>query len=158
MKINDNLNYCILGNNIDKEFLSKFLDYQIIEGNYSFLELENKLKNTTSKQIVFHEIFYNLRNNELKRIIELLKEKDIKYINITTNVEQAIFSDYIIVYDGKNKIIEGPRDNILKEEKTLKKLGIGVPFATDLSIQLNYYDILNKVYFDIDSLVEDLWN
>ncbi len=158
MKINDNLNYCILGNNIDKEFLSKFLDYNIIEENYSYKDLEEKLKSITTKQVVFNGVFYNLRNNEIKQILNLLKEKGIKYINVTTNVEEAIHADYIIVYDGKDKIIEGPRDNILREEKTLKKLGFGVPFSTDLSIQLNYYDILNKVYFDIDSLVEDLWN
>ena len=56
------------------------------------------------------------------------------------------------------KVLEGNKEVVLKNEKLLKKLGFGVPFVVDLSIQLMYYDILDKVYFDVDNLLEALWN
>ena len=64
----------------------------------------------------------------------------------------------IIVYDEDMKVLEGNKEVVLKNEKLLKKLGFGVPFVVDLSIQLMYYDILDKVYFDVDNLLEALWN
>ena len=63
-----------------------------------------------------------------------------------------------MVYDGKNIILEGLKNIVLKEEKLLKKVGYGLPFVVDLAIQLNYYDIFSKIYFDMDELVDDLWN
>ena len=81
-----------------------------------------------------------------------------KFILITSNVENTLYADYIFVYEDKNLILEGLRDIVLKEEKTLKKLGYGLPFVTDLSTQLIYYDIFDKPYFNLDELVDDLWN
>ena len=92
------------------------------------------------------------------KIFKLLKKQNISYINVTSNVEDALYSDYIFVYDGNKLVLEGNRNEVLKEEKTLKRLGYGLPFVVDLSIQLNYYDIFNKVYYDLDELVRALWN
>lgn len=47
---------------------------------------------------------------------------------------------------------------VLRNEKLLKRLGYGIPFVVDLSIQLNYYDIFDTVYYDMDKLTEALWN
>ena len=69
-----------------------------------------------------------------------------------------MLGDYIIVFDKKGIFLEGLKSEVLKEEKKLKKVGFGLPFVVDLSIQLNYYDIFKKVYFDMNELVNDLWN
>ena len=44
------------------------------------------------------------------------------------------------------------------EEKLLKRLGFGLPFIVDLSLSLEFYDILDKIYYDTSSLVGELWN
>ena len=45
------------------------------------------------------------------------------------------------------------------EEKNLKEvLEKYKEVIEDLSLQLNYYNILDKIYFNIESLVHDLWN
>ncbi len=158
MMFDDKVNYTILVNNANKEFMEQFKEYSIIGSNMSFDELKEKLEMFPSKRVVFNESWYNLRNNEKKVIIELLKKQNINFVNITSNIEDSLLSDYIVVFDENKKVLEGNTEFVLRNEKVLKKLGYGLPFVVDLSIQLTYYDILDKVYYDMDKLTEDLWN
>lgn len=158
MMFDDKVNYTILVNNANKEFMEQFKEYSIIGSNMSFDELKEKLEMFPSKRVVFNESWYNLRNNEKKVIIELLKKQNINFVNITSNIEDSLLSDYIVVFDENKKVLEGNTEVVLRNEKVLKKLGYGLPFVVDLSIQLTYYDILGKVYYDMDKLTEDLWN
>lgn len=158
MMFDDKVNYTILVNNANKEFMEQFKEYSIIGSNMSFDELKEKLEMFPSKRVVFNESWYNLRNNEKKVIIELLKKQNINFVNITSNIEGSLLSDYIVVFDENKKVLEGNTEFVLRNEKVLKKLGYGLPFVVDLSIQLTYYDILGKVYYDMDKLTEDLWN
>lgn len=157
MKIDDDLNYTILSNNINRKFLMQFSEYPIID-ELKFSELKNKIEFHTSKRIVFNNSLYLLRDYEKEEIFDLLKKQNIKYINITNDIEETIYCDYILVYDNDNLVIEGKKETILKEEKLLKKLGYGLPFVVDLSTQLNYYGVFTKIYYEMDDLVGDLWN
>lgn len=157
MEFSDNVNYVVLSNNVDKKFMSKFGVYQIIDV-LPFEKLKNNLEMFPSKRVVFNESLSVLSNKEKKEIFDLLNKQNINYVNVTSNIEDALLGDYIIVYDEDMKVLEGNKEMVLKNEKLLKKLGFGVPFVVDLSIQLMYYDILDKVYFDVDNLLEALWN
>lgn len=157
MEFSDNVNYVVLSNNVDKKFMSKFGVYQIIDV-LPFEKLKNNLEMFPNKRVIFNESLSSLSNKEKKEIFDLLDKQNINYVNVTSNIEDALFGDYIIVYDEDMKVLEGNKEVVLKNEKLLKKLGFGVPFVVDLSIQLMYYDILNKVYFDVDNLLEALWN
>lgn len=157
MEFSDNVNYVVLSNNVDKKFMSKFGVYQIIDV-LPFEKLKNTLEMFPSKRVIFNESLSSLSNKEKKEIFDLLDKQNINYVNVTSNIEDALFGDYIIVYDEDMKVLEGNKEMVLKNEKLLKKLGFGVPFVVDLSIQLMYYDILDKVYFDVDNLLEALWN
>lgn len=157
MEFSDNVNYVVLSNNVDKKFMSKFGVYQIIDV-LPFEKLKNNLEMFPSKMVIFNESLSSLSNKEKKEIFDLLDKQNINYVNVTSNIEDALFGDYIIVYDEDMKVLEGNKEVVLKNEKLLKKLGFGVPFVVDLSIQLMYYDILDKVYFDVDNLLEALWN
>lgn len=158
MKFSNDLNYVVLANNINNKFLDKFINIPIILNDLTYEELKKKLEFFPSKQVVFYETWYNLRETEVKEIIKLLNLQNISYIYVTSNIEYALLGDYIYVYDDDKLMMEGKKETILKEEKMLKKLGYGLPFVVDLSTQLIYYDIFDKVYFDMDSLVGDLWN
>ena len=158
MKFNNELNYVVLANNVNNKFLEKFINIPIISNNLNFEELKKRLEFFPSKQVVFYETWYNLRKNELQEILALLKLQNISFIYVTSNAEYTLLGDYIYVYDEDRIIVEGKKETVLKEERLLKKLGYGLPFVVDLSTQLIYYDILDKVYFDMDYLVGDLWN
>ena len=157
MEFSDNVNYVVLSNNADKKFMSKFGVYQIID-ILPFEKLKNTLEMFPSKNVVLSDSLSGLSNKEKKEILELLNKQNIHYINVTSNVEDALFGDYVIVYDEDMKVLEGNMEMVLKNEKILKKLGFGVPFVVDLAIQLMYYDVLDRVYFDVDNLLEALWN
>lgn len=153
----EKINYCILHNNPDENFINKLGSIPVVK-DLEFNKLVERLEFFPNKQVIFNETLYGLKLDEKMEIFKLLKKQNISYINVTSNIEDAIYSDYIFVYDGNKLVLEGNRNEVLKEEKTLKRLGYGLPFVVDLSIQLNYYDIFNKVYYDLDELVGALWN
>lgn len=157
MMFDEKINYCILHNNPDENFINKLGSIPVVK-DLEFNKLVERLDFFPNKQVIFNEILYGLKLDEKMKIFKLLKKQNISYINVTSNVEDALYSDYIFVYDGNKLVLEGNRNEVLKEEKTLKRLGYGLPFVVDLSIQLNYYDIFNKVYYDLDELVRALWN
>lgn len=157
MMFDEKINYCILHNNPDENFINKLGSIPVVK-DLEFNKLVERLEFFPNKQVIFNETLYSLKLDEKMEIFKLLKKQNISYINVTSNVEDALYSDYIFVYDGNKLVLEGNRNEVLKEEKTLKRLGYGLPFVVDLSIQLNYYDIFNKVYYDLDELVRALWN
>ena len=158
MMFDEGVNYTILANNADKVFMSKLGSFPIIEGDFSYEKLKEKLEMFPNKRLIFKNSLYGLKREEKKEIINLLAKQNINFVNVTCDVEESLLSDYIIVYDEDKKVLEGNMESVLRNEKVLKKLGFGVPFVVDLSIQLNYYDVLKKVYFNLDELVGVLWN
>ena len=157
MMFDEKINYCMLHNNPDENFINKLGSIPVVK-DLEFNKLVERLEFFPNKQVIFNETLYGLKLDEKMEIFKLLKKQNISYVNVTSNVEDALYSDYIFVYDGNKLVLEGNRNEVLKEEKTLKRLGYGLPFVVDLSIQLNYYDIFNKVYYDLDELVRALWN
>lgn len=158
MNIESNFNYCILSNNINQELLKKFLEYPIIDDSLSFNDLKQKVEFNTSKMVVLNDSFYKLNSKEISIIIDLFKKQQMNFIYITSDIEKSILSDKIVVFDNNEIVLNGLKEDVLKEEKILKSLGFGLPFVVDLSLQLNYYDILNKIYFDMSLLIGELWN
>lgn len=157
MNYKEGINYTILASNVDKKFLEKFKEFSIVE-DMAYNELKELIENFNHTQIVLNEAFYGLKEEEKLSLIKLMDKRNISFINITSKVEDAVFSDYIFVYDNEDLVLEGNMQSVLKEEKILKRLGFGLPFSVDLSIQLGFYDVLDKVYYNVQELVEALWN
>lgn len=158
MEFSEGVNYTILVNNANKAFFENFESYKVLDTMEGFDAIKMQVEVFLSKRIVFNEIWYYLSKEEKSELLEILKRRNVSFVNITSNVEDVIYSDYVIVYDDDKKILEGNKVMVLRNEKLLKRLGYGIPFVVDLSIQLNYYDIFDTVYYDMDKLTEALWN
>ena len=158
MEFSEGVNYTILVNNANKAFFENFESYKVLDTMDGFDAIKMQVEVFLSKRIVFNEIWYYLSKEEKSELLEILKRRNVSFVNITSNVEYVIYSDYLIVYDDDKKILEGNKEMVLRNEKLLKRLGYGIPFVVDLSIQLNYYDIFDTVYYDMDKLTEALWN
>ncbi len=158
MEFSEGVNYTILVNNANKAFFENFESYKVLDTMDGFDAIKMQVEVFLSKRIVFNEIWYYLSKEEKSELLEILKRRNVSFVNITSNVEDVIYSDYVIVYDDDKKILEGNKEMVLRNEKLLKRLGYGIPFVVDLSIQLNYYDIFDTVYYDMDKLTEVLWN
>ena len=53
--------------------------------------------------------------------------------------------------------MEGDVLSCLKEERLIKRLGFKLPFLFDLSLQLNYYEVLDDIYLDFKSMENAIW-
>lgn len=107
--------------------------------------------------MVFDDVLTHLKEEDKNKIFKYLKSKKIKFINITTEIEEVLYGDYLIVLDKGKIIVEGKTSSVLGEEKILKRFGFNLPFSVDLSRQLQAYGLLNKTYYNIDKIVEELW-
>lgn len=158
MKFEASTNYIILSNSIDKRLLERFSEYNIVDESLSYSDLKEKLENYLQKTIVFNDNLRNFTRTQRRKLKELMNMRSINFINITSDVEQTLLGDYVYVYDKDILVMEGSTESVLKQEKILKRLGFGLPFVVDLSLQLNYYKILSDIYYDMESLVDGLWN
>ncbi len=90
-------------------------------------------------------------------LLNYLNNKDIKLINVTSNMEDVLYTDYILCLFEGISAIDGKTLDVLENEKVLKRLGFSLPFMFDLSIQLRLYGLINKTYLNKEGMVEALW-
>lgn len=139
--INKILNKKVNSLSLNNQTLIKILSYAIM--NPSYIALDDLL------------IDLDLRTKIL--LLNYLNSKKITLINVTTNMEDVLYTDYILcLYNGINAI-DGKTLEVLKNEKILKRLGFDLPFMIDLSIQLQLYELIEKIYLNKEALVKDLW-
>lgn len=97
-------------------------------------------------------------DNSLKlKIIKYAKENKINIINITTDKEELLLGEYVVIIEKFKVIAYDKVATILNDEKLLTSAGMKPPFIAELSTGLNYYDLLKKKYFDSKSLVGAIW-
>ena len=113
--------------------------------------------NSNNKVFVFMNVLTYLDNDFKERLIRYLKLGNKRIVNYTTDIEETLLLDYIVVIHENKVIMEGKKELVLKEEKILKKLGFNLPFIVELSNGLKYYGLVNKTYFNNKELVDDLW-
>ena len=112
---------------------------------------------SSNKIYVFFNVLTYLDYEFKTNIINYLKENNKQIINYTTDIEETLLLEYLMVIQNNNIIMEGLKEDILKEEKILQKLGFNLPFIVELSLGLKYYNLIDNLYFNNESLVNSLW-
>lgn len=102
-------------------------------------------------------IFSNISITHKKKIVEFIKNNNMTFLNVSTNLDDALLGNKLFVLENFVLILEGNPISVLKTDTLLKRLGFRLPLPVDLSIELNHYDILKKVYTDKEKLVNELW-
>ena len=98
-----------------------------------------------------------LNNKDRKNIIKYIKDNNITLINVTSNSEDLLISDNIVVLSSKKVLVSGSKESILEGNSILPYLGLELPFITQLSKNLITYDMINKTYYDNRKLVDKIW-
>lgn len=149
MKINKNINTTVICD--DNLFILNELKNEVIVN-----KLED-LKDLKTSFVVFNDFLRLLNNHEKEILLSNLEKKHIHFLNITSDIEEALLaSELKVVYHGR-VMLEGSTLSVLKEERLLKRLGYKIPFVVDLSLQLNAYKLIDSIFLDEEVLVDKLW-
>ena len=112
-----------------------------------------------SEIILIDNIFSYFDNYSKIEYMGLLKKYQIdkgKTIIFTTNnLEDALFSDKIIVID-KEVLYDGPIDKIYLNEDIIKKSKLNIPLEHELLEKLKLYDVIDKVTYTIEEVVDEI--
>lgn len=107
--------------------------------------------------IALDDLLIDLNTRTKILLLNYLNSKNIYLINVTSDMEDILYTDYTLcLYDGINAI-DGKTMEVIKNEKVLKRLGFALPFMVDLSIQLKLYGLINKMYLNKEDMVKNLW-
>ena len=122
-------------------------------------ELYLVTNNIISEIILIDNIFSYFDNYSKIEYMGLLKKYQIdkgKTIIFTTNnLEDALFSDKIIVID-KEVLYDGPIDKIYLNEDIIKKSKLNIPLEHELLEKLKLYDVIDKVTYTIEEVVDEI--
>lgn len=157
---------------IDNKELDKLLD----EFNLNDKKLENPKKLSDGEQqlvyiissllknpkiIICEKAFSNIDNLVKDKILKILKklcsEKGITIINVTNDLEECLYGDYIVILANKKAIVNDKKEVVLNNEKIFKKNNLKLPFMAELSLKLNYYNLINNVQLDMNRMINQLW-
>ena len=142
--------YYNLENILTEKFMELNFEMQI------FIKIITLINNAKLK-IVFDDVLTFLNQKQKYLVLKYIKDNDITFYNFTSDMEEVLFTKYLVVLSNKGVIIEGDTKSVLKEEKLIKHNGFSLPFVVDLSCQLKDYGILDKEYYSLEKLVSDLW-
>ena len=92
------------------------------------------------KCIIFDEATAMLDPSGRKEVMSVInklnKEENITVLHITHYMEEAVEADRVIVMDKGRKLLEGTPKEVFKNIDTLKKIGLDVPYMTELATSL----------------------
>lgn len=114
-----------------------------------------------AKIIVLDDALSMINPFEKKELLKVLKKlhdtTDLTIITISSNLEEVLMADKLVVMNYGIKVIEGDTSEILKQESIFIEVGMRPPFMVDLSLKLKDYDLVNDITLDMKDLVNKLW-
>lgn len=113
------------------------------------------------KILLLDDICSMMTKRETTEILKILKtlnkEDKITIIMTTDNLNEVIDTDYLYILEQGKVILEGKPLEVLKQDNTINRLGLSVPFMIDLSVKLNDYNLVDEIILDMDRMIEILW-
>lgn len=113
------------------------------------------------KLLIIDDSFDMIDSVTKDKLMSLLKkinrDKNCTIIFITCSLEDTlVFNRLILLSEGNILINKKTRDSF-DNLKLFKAVGLSLPFMVDLSNRLQYYNLIDKIEFNMDKLVNKLW-
>lgn len=113
------------------------------------------------KLILIDNLFDSLDEYYKEKIISYLKclKKSKKSIILfTTNSgEDMMFADNLLIIKDGKIIEQGESKELLKNENLFVKNDIELPFMSDLSNKIMSYELIDKPIYDMNEMVDEIW-
>lgn len=149
--------------------ISSLLDIKTILGkDISRLSMFEKIKVLIGASVIHNpkvllvdDILRFLNKNDKEEIIKIFKslayKLNISVIYTTSDLNDLIDSNRVIVIDEGRIVMDDSFDTIILNDNELTKMGFDIPIMIDLSRKLQFYKLVDKIYYDPDKLVNALW-
>ncbi len=113
------------------------------------------------KLLLIDDIFRSLDEDEKEELHKILKkineELEVTILYTTSDISDIINLDQVILlYEGKIEC-QDSYQNIIMRDNELSKMGFKVPLMIDLSRKLQFYNLVDKIYYDEDEVIDKLW-
>lgn len=113
------------------------------------------------KCIIFDEATAMLDPSGRKEVMNVIKklnkEENITVLHITHYMEEAVDADRVIVMDKGRKVLEGTPKEVFRNVEKLKKIGLDVPYMTELATSLKEEGIdINDDVLTVNEMVVEL--
>ncbi len=132
------------------------LDYQEKQILLIMLSLLHKPKVLLLDNVL--DIFPSEKKEKLFNILkEFIQNEKLTIINFSSNLDVAVKSNRVIVLSNFQIIDNCPPSKIYDDDKLFYQNDLELPQITDLSIKLAMYGLINKNYFDVKEMVNDIW-
>ena len=101
----------------------------------------------------------SLEKEDFMRILEQLRTTGITIVLASSSLDEVIYTINSTVYvlDNGSIVSSGDMLEVLSNDSLLNKVGLELPFMVDLSVKLEYYNLVNKITLSPLGLVESLW-
>lgn len=110
--------------------------------------------------LILDEALSMLDEISKRKVFGILKEcneKGVTILNITHDLNESLYGKDIVLLQSGKVLLQGRKEEILKQESKLKRAGLELPFLADLSIRLMYYGVLDHMILDMDEMVNAIW-
>ncbi len=111
--------------------------------------------------LVLDDALTMLDINEKEEILKILeyynKKKRVTIVSFTHNLDEAIYSDRLVILNEGKIVIDGPFPSVFNEERVMRKIGLEVPFSVELCQKLRVYGLIDELELDFERLVSKLW-
>ncbi len=138
---------------LDPNHLNKYLKVKVLLALQLISEPEVLLLDDPTKMLTKQQ------RQEILALLNYYQTKGMTIIMTTSTLDDALTakaSKLYILHKGKI-VLEGAIYDVLKEDSLLSKVGLRLPFMVDLSVKLKYYNLIDDIVLDPESLVNQLW-
>lgn len=95
--------------------------------------------------------------HNILNILNKLNKEGITIINVTHDLSESYYSNRLIIINNGEILLDGKPTNVMEYDRILNRIGIEIPFEIELSIKLKLYGLIDKIYTDINEMVDDIW-
>lgn len=147
-----------------KYFINYFDLENIIDFNINELRIEDKMYVKILSLLIINPILFCIDDlltylsiDKKHKILNYIKDNNITLLNITSNMEELLLLDKILVINKGKKELFDDTKIILSNENIFKELGLNLPFIYDINSMLKSYDLIKDKHIISKELVDMLW-
>lgn len=166
--VKDELKYYlnILNINFNRvnDFIEYFNLYDLIDNKFDNMTIENRIYIKILSLLIINpsifcidDLLCYLSIDKKMRILNYIKENDITLLNVTSDMEELILYDKILIMNKGKKEVFDKTENVLNNEIIFRELGLSLPFIYDINNMLISYDLIKENHYNDKDLVDLLW-